>query len=103
MASTLPSASIGSRTGKPTFSIFTLDASMPFSFTNAFHCAKAPSAAGAPSTRPSRSFGFVMSVLAVVAIANGGLSYIIRTAWTFLSGFWSRNLTSELMSKNPIG
>src|SRR5215468_2542111 len=47
MASTLPSASIGSRTGKPTFSILTLDSSMPFSFTNAFHCAKAPSAAGA--------------------------------------------------------
>ena len=47
---------------------------MPFSFTNAFHCAKAPSAAGAPSTLPSRSFGLVMPVLVVVAMANGGLS-----------------------------
>ena len=45
----------------------------------------------------------MMPVLAVVAMANGGLSYIISTAWTFLSGFWSRNFTSELMSKKPIG
>ena len=74
MASTLPSASIGSRTGKPIFSIFTLEASMLFSFTNAFHCAKAPSGAGAPRTLPSRSFGLVMPVLVVVAMANGGLS-----------------------------
>src|SRR6266849_6495467 len=63
MASTLPSASIGSRTGKPIFSILTLDSSMPFSFTKAFHCANAPSAAGAPSTRPSRSLGLAMPVL----------------------------------------
>ena len=74
MASTLPSASIGSRTGKPTLSILTLLSSMPFSFTNAFHWAKAPSAAGAPSTFPSRSFGFVMPVFVVVAMAKGGLS-----------------------------
>ena len=33
MASTLPSASIGSRTGKPTFSIFTFASSILFSFT----------------------------------------------------------------------
>ena len=39
MASTLPAASMGSRTGKPTFSMVTLEASMPFAFTNAFHCA----------------------------------------------------------------
>ncbi len=58
MASTLPSASMGSRTGKPIASIFTLEASILFSCTNAFHCAKAPSGGGAPSTLPSRSFGF---------------------------------------------
>ena len=76
---------------------------MLFSFTNAFHCAKAPSGGGAPSTLPSRSFGLLMPVLARLAIAKAGLSYIISTAWTFLSGFWSWNLTSELMSKKPIG
>ena len=60
MASTLPSASIGSRTGKPIASIFTLESSILFSFTKAFHCAKAPSGGGAPSTLPSRSFGLLM-------------------------------------------
>ena len=45
--SVAPLSSSGSRTGKPIFSILTLDASIPFSLTNAFHCAKAPSAAGA--------------------------------------------------------
>ena len=39
MASTLPLGSIGSRTGKPTFSILTLEASMPFACTKIFHCA----------------------------------------------------------------
>jgi hypothetical protein len=57
MASTLPCASIGSRTGKPMFAIFTLAASILFACTKIGHCAYAPSAAGAPSTLPSRSFG----------------------------------------------
>ena len=39
MASTWPLCSIGSRTGKPTFSILTLEASMPFACTKIFHCA----------------------------------------------------------------
>ena len=39
MASTLPCASMGSRTGKPTFSIFTFAASIPFCFTKMGHCA----------------------------------------------------------------
>ena len=39
MASTWPAASIGSRTGKPTFSIVTLEASMSLACTKIFHCA----------------------------------------------------------------
>jgi len=39
MASTLPCASIGSRTGKPMFSTFTFDASILFACTKIGHCA----------------------------------------------------------------
>ena len=39
MASTWPAASIGSRTGKPTFSIVTLEASMPLAWVKIGHCA----------------------------------------------------------------
>ncbi|MCZ7563606.1 MAG: hypothetical protein M5U08_07140 [Burkholderiales bacterium] len=39
IASTLPCASIGSRTGKPTFSILTFAASIPFARTKIGHCA----------------------------------------------------------------
>src|SRR2546430_10040348 len=99
MASTLPSASIGSRTGKPTFSILTLDSSMPFSFTNAFHCAKAPSAAGAPSTRPSRAFRLAMPVLAAVPDGEGRLADIIHTALALLFGVLSPNLASRVESE----
>ena len=74
MASTSPAASIGSRTGKPTFSIFTLAASMPFALAKIGHCAKAPSAAGAPSFLPSRSFGVAMPRLLRAMMAKGGLS-----------------------------
>ena len=72
MASTLPAASMGSRTGKPTFSMVTLEASMPFAFTNAFHCAYAPSGAGAPRILPSRSFGAITPSDLRPMIANGG-------------------------------
>ena len=39
IASTLPWASIGSRTGKPTFSMVTFEASMSLAFVKAFHWA----------------------------------------------------------------
>ena len=73
MASTWPFCSIGSRTGKPTFSILTLEASMSFAWTKIFHCAKAPSAAGAPSVLPSRSFGLLTPRLLRPTIENAGL------------------------------
>ena len=57
MPSTWPCASIGSRTGKPTLSIVTLDSSMPAAGTNAFHWANAPSGGGAPSFLPSTDLG----------------------------------------------
>src|SRR5215475_6960578 len=70
MASSWPAASIGSRIGIPTFSISTLDASMLLAWAKIFHCAKAPSAAGAPSFLPSRSFGIVTPRLLRVLIAK---------------------------------
>jgi hypothetical protein len=40
------------------FHLRVVDACFPF--TKAFHCAKAPSGGGAPSTLPSRSFGLAL-------------------------------------------
>ena len=50
IASTSPAASIGSRTGKPTFSMFTLVVSMPVTLAKLGHCAEMTSAAGAASS-----------------------------------------------------
>ena len=72
MASTWPAASIGSRTSNPTFSVVTLDRSMPVAFAKIGHCAVALSSAGAPMILPSRSFGLAMPRLLRAITANGG-------------------------------
>ena len=74
IASTLPCASIGSRTGKPTFSIFTFEPSKPLTLVKARHWAKAPSGAGAPSVLPSRSLGELMPDFFRLTMAKGGRS-----------------------------
>jgi hypothetical protein len=71
IASTSPAASIGSRTGKPTFSIFTLAVSMPVTLAKIGHCAEITSAAGAASFFPSRSFGVAMPRLLRAMMAEG--------------------------------
>src|SRR5262249_7798 len=73
---TWPDTSIGSRTAKPTFRTSTLAASMPFAFTKIGHCAKAPSAAGAPSFLPSRSLGGALPRRLAVTTANGGVAVV---------------------------
>jgi hypothetical protein len=74
IASTLPWASMGSRTGKPMFSILTLEVSILLACTKIGHCAYAPSAAGAPSTLPSRSLGLAMPFFLSDTIENAGVS-----------------------------
>src|SRR5882672_1903715 len=103
IASTLPWASIGSLTGKPTFSILTFEASILFACTKIGHCAHAPSAAGAPSTLPSRSFGALMPDFFSATIENAGASYTIITALTGGLPGLSRYFTRELRSAKPIG
>ncbi len=101
IASTLPWASIGSLTGKPTFSILTFEASILFACTKIGHCAHAPSAAGAPSTLPSRSLGALMPFFFSVTIEKAGVSYTIITAFTGRLRGSSRYLMSELISAKP--
>ncbi len=60
-ASTSPDASIGSRTGKPTFSMRILLSSRLLTALKIGHWAKAASAAGAPNFLPSRLFTSVVT------------------------------------------
>ena len=73
-AATSPSASIGSRVGKPTGSTVMLSTSRPVSAAKIGNCAQAPSGGGAPSVFPSRSFGDSTPRLLRPTIAKGGLS-----------------------------
>ena len=74
IASTLLSANIGSRVGKPTGSTVILLTSRLFADANAGNWAHAPSGGGAPKIFPSKSFGELVPRLFLPAIANGGLS-----------------------------
>ena len=73
-ASTSPSASMGSRVGKPTGSTVIASMSRSLAVAKAGNCAQAPSGGGAPSTLPSRSFGFSMPSDLRPTTAKGGLS-----------------------------
>ena len=75
IASTCPWASIGSRTGKPTFSILMAEVSIPATSTKAGHWPKAASGGGAPSVLPSSDLGSsVTPLLLRPMMAKGGRS-----------------------------
>ena len=71
---TLPSASIGSRVGKPTGSTGIAAMSRPFAAAKIGNCAQAPSGGGAPRILPGRSAGPDTPSDLRPTTAKGGLS-----------------------------